>query len=112
MRTLAALAVLALLAPACAFAVTIHIDGVSYTGSHNVGGAGIVAANGAVTGIDWPGDWVSYPLPVAAFGTYGAVVRCWGIDGISYSVRMIVEDMNDNLQTIDINFVGKGLCGH
>jgi hypothetical protein len=102
---------LALLLPASIGAVTIHIDAVYYTSSYNAGGTGIRAENGTVNGLDYAGDWVGYDLPLDAFGFYHVTVRCWGELYTPYHLYLIIEDEEQNAQSVSIEFVGMGSCG-
>lgn len=107
----AAASIIMLLVPAYIGAVTIHINAIDYTSSYNAGGAGIRDVNGALTGLNYPGDWVRYPLNLDAYGTYSVTVRCWGILNAQYLLHLIIEDFEQNAQVADIAFTGKGLCG-
>ena len=110
-RAFALLSALILLLPAAAWALTIHLEAVNYTSSFNAGGDGIRAVNGALSGLDYPGDYVCYNLKPTSFGFYGVTIRCWGVNGYPYEMQLIIEDIDQNAQVVDIYFVGKGTCG-
>jgi hypothetical protein len=107
----AASSIIMLLVPASIGAVTIHINAIDYTSFNNACGTGIRDVNGALGGLDCPGDWVRYPLTLNAYGTYSVTVRCWGVLNAQYLLHLIVEDFEQNAQVVDIAFTGKGLCG-
>jgi hypothetical protein len=60
-------------------------------------------------GLDYPGEWTKYFLPVFDFGSYNVTMSCWGDLGVYYHLRLyIIPQSGGDTQTIDFEFVGNG----
>jgi hypothetical protein len=93
-------------------AAPIRIEAEAYADSLNVGGAGIQALNAILYGLDYPGDWTGYDLATTDFGLYKVSMHVWGAAGVSYQIRLIAEDADENERVLDFYFTGQGTCGH
>jgi len=97
---------------AASHAAPIRIEAEAYVDSLNVGGARILAPDSILYGLDSPGDLTRYNLAMTEFGVYSIVLRVWGETGVSYIIRLIVEEPGEDERVFDFQFVGKGACGH
>jgi hypothetical protein len=97
---------------AASHAAPIRIEAEAYTDSLNVGGARIQAVNGILYGLDYAGDWTRYNLATTDFGLYTVSMHVWGAAGVSYQIRLIAEDADENERVLDFYFTGQGTCGH
>jgi hypothetical protein len=60
-------------------------------------------------GLDYPGEWTKYALPVTAFGSYTVTMICWGDNAIPYHLRLyLTPQSGGDTQVIDFQFLGKG----
>jgi hypothetical protein len=65
-----------------------------------------------VMGPDYPGEWVEYTLPVAAYGSYSFLMLCWGDDGVTYLFNVyFIPDSGGETQSITASFTGSGCFG-
>ena len=60
-------------------------------------------------GLDTPGEWVEYTLPVTAYGSYSYSMICWGDYGVHYSFNLyFIPDSGGTTQVITVSFTGLG----
>lgn len=77
----------------------------TYIGPLPVGVGSIVT----LQGLDYPGEWVDYTLPVSAYGSYSYSMICWGDYGVTYTFNLyFIPDSGGDTQVITVSFVGKG----
>jgi hypothetical protein len=76
--------------------------------AHDIAMYPIRSYNGLLDGLDFPGEWVEYSLPVLPFGTYQVHLRCWG-DPVPYMLHLMTYPaQGEEPQTIAFDFTGKG----
>lgn len=60
-------------------------------------------------GLDTPGEWTEYTLPVTAYGSYSFSMICWGDLGVTYTFNLyFMPDSGGETQSITTSFTGTG----
>ena len=112
-KLIALVAAVLILAPSLARGIDAFIQAEDFTSSYNVMPENIRADGGALIGLDYAGEWAGFQIAAAAFGTYTVTMRCWGNLNVPYHFHLhILPVQGEDPQTIDIDFTGKGNCGH
>jgi hypothetical protein len=100
------------LAPCSARAIDVYVQAEDFTSSFNVMPENIRADGGALLGLDFPGEWAEFQVPVSAFGTYLLSMRCWGNENAPYLFHLVTTPVaGEEPQTITLSFAGRGYCG-
>jgi hypothetical protein len=99
--------------PCAARAADVFVQAESFVNSHNVEPEEIRGEGGVLLGLDSPGEWAEFQVVVPTFGTYAVTMRCWGAVNVPYHFRIAMLPVHgeDDPETIDVSFTGKGNCG-
>ena len=113
MKKLVALAAAVIvLSPCPARAIDVYVQAERFTSSYNIMPENIRAYETALLGLDYPGEWAEFQVPVTGFGTYLLSMRCWGNLNSPYLFHLVTKPVQgEDPQTITLSFAGKGYCG-
>jgi hypothetical protein len=94
----------------------ILVEGESFTDYQNYSNVPIQAVAGPacsgglmLIGLDYPGEWTKYNVPVEDYGYYAARMLCRGDLNINYIIRLEVYPPAIGMpQTIEFSYTGRG----
>jgi len=104
------------LAPASSRAQRLTIEAESFTSYSDTGGDQIQSlplsgCSGGyfLFGLDTPGEWTQYDVPVTVPGVFSFALKCRGALNREYSFRAVFTPVSGgSAQTVGFNFTGQG----
>jgi hypothetical protein len=96
---------------------TIKVEAESFNASYDIdyGIIGSVPNSGCsggnlLTGLDYPGEWVKYYVPVPIPDIYAAIMRCRGDMGAHYRLQLTIHPLavGQPPQIVTFDFYGEG----
>ncbi len=90
---------------------TWRVEAENYVASNNILPDELSVVDGVLYGLDAPGEWTRYDLPAIEPGRTTVLMKCWGLLGVPYELRLDLVTPGYSPQSVDLNFIGRGSCG-